>query len=122
MPRPKKREPGQPKLTKRQRALLEAIVAYDDLRRTDIVEETNDLDRMGLIEFEYEGPGIPTAAGRALVQIENVEPETRDYKADAAELAGAVIGFVDMLDHVTNDQAYLLQFAKDVLAGKSEGV
>jgi hypothetical protein len=49
------------------------------------------------------------------------EPETRDYKADAAELAGAVLGFIDMLDHVTNDQADLYQLAKDVLAGKTEG-
>ena len=118
MPRPKKRDPNQPKLTKRQRALLEVLVAYDNLRRTDIVDELNALTEMGLIEFDYEGPSEPTAAGRALVQVPNVEPETRDYKRDAAELAGAVIGFIDMLDHVTNDQAYLLQFAKDVLAGK----
>lgn len=116
--RPKKREPGRPKLTKRQRALLEALVAYDNLRRTDIVDELDELNEMGLIEFDYEGPSEPTDAGRALVQVPNIEPETRDYKKDAAELAGAVIGFIDMLDHVTNDQAYLLQLAKDVLAGK----
>lgn len=179
MPRPKKRDPSQPKLTKRQRALLEALVAYDNLRRTDIVDELNDLTRMGLVEFDYEGPSEPTEAGRALVQVETTlrtwqqeraeviafakklfgehgdehewiatrnsllsflkrleagahvsgpgeeEPETRDYKEDAAELAGAVIGFIDQIMNeqgsISNDHAYLLQFAEDVLAGNPEG-
>jgi len=66
MGRPRKTLPGQPKLTKRQRAVLETLVALDNLQRSDIVEEKWELEKLGLIKGEWEGPGVPTAAGRAL--------------------------------------------------------
>jgi len=127
MGRPRKPLPGQPKLTKRQRAVLEALVVWDKLRRSDVVDELNDLVGMGLLVLDYEGTGEPTAAGKALVQFENVEPEptaVRDYEGDAQALAGAVVGFIDQIMNaegsISNDHAHYLQLARDVLAGKPE--